>query len=73
MGLETAQIEFTASFPITVTEVQADTLSEMMVASGACSHTGEREKARCSYGLHQGISRTKLSHFRVEGVLPGGF
>lgn len=73
VGLETALIEFIAAFPVTITEVQADTLSEMIVTSGACSHTGESEQARCSYGLHQGISRTKLSHFRVEGVLPGGF
>lgn len=43
--LETAPIEFPAVFPLTITEVQADTLSEMIVASDPCSHTGEREQA----------------------------
>lgn len=44
VGLETAPIEFTAVFPLTITEGQADTLSEMIVASDPCLHTGEREQ-----------------------------
>lgn len=36
----TAPIEFTAMFPLTTTEVQADTLSEMIVASDPCLHGG---------------------------------
>lgn len=71
MGLETALIEIPAVFPLTIMEVQADTLSEMIVASDPCSHTGEREQA-CSDCLHRGISRRELSHCGVKGSAPRG-
>lgn len=44
VGLAAALIEFTAVFPLTLTEVQADTLSEIIVANDPCSHRGERER-----------------------------